>query len=48
MTKETLMVKRKLNFILKSKSTSEVPAWIGDLVQVLVKLQIQEWEIVRY
>ena len=37
------MVTRKLNLILKSKSTSEFPAWIGDLVQVFVKLPIEKW-----
>ena len=37
--RETLMAKRKLNLILKSKSTSLTPVQIGDLVQVFVKLQ---------
>ena len=37
--RETLMAKRKLNLILKSKSRMVAPVRIGDLVQVFVKLQ---------
>ncbi len=33
------MAKRKLNLILRSKSTSDIPLKIGDLVQVFIKLQ---------
>ena len=37
--RQTLTAKRKLNLILKSKSTSVAPVQIGDLVQVYTKLQ---------
>lgn len=37
--KEMLMVKPKLNLILRSKSTSESPVNAGDLVQVFIKIQ---------
>ena len=36
---ETIMAKRKLNLILRSKATSEAPVKVGDLVQVFIKLQ---------
>ena len=38
-SRETLIVKRKQNIILKVKSTSVAPVQIGDLVQVFIKLQ---------
>ena len=39
MTREIFMAERKLNLILKSKSTSGTRFQIGDLVQVFIKLQ---------
>ena len=37
--REVLKAKRKLNLILKSKSTEEIPVKVGDIVQVYIKLQ---------
>ena len=37
--RDLLMAKRKLDLILRSKSTYEIPVKIGDMVQVLIKLQ---------
>ncbi len=37
--RDAIMAKRKLNLILRSKSTSDLPLKIGDLVQVFIKLQ---------
>ena len=37
--RETIMAKRKLNLILRSKSIQEPPVKVGDLVRVCIKLQ---------
>ena len=38
-TRQTLMAKRKLNLILKSKLTSVATVHVGDLAQVYIKLE---------
>ena len=38
-SRETLMAKRKLNTILRSKLTSEIPVKIEFTIQVFIKLQ---------
>ena len=42
--RETLIAKSKLNLILKSKLTSVSPIRVGDLVQVVIKLQNEKRE----
>ena len=37
--RDTLLAKRKLNLILRSKSTTDTPIHVGDEVQVFIKLQ---------
>ena len=37
--RDAFMGKRQLNLILRSKSTSDIPVKIGDMLRVLTKLQ---------